>query len=204
MKGVIEVEEPFHPPFATLTAIQRKGEQGGKAVPLNITNRPGQCHQCTGGEQQLFPMGFTKIGSHRHQNTEKAVIDGEIGTRKQTREGHGDECHAQQSQGGERTGACVVGVDQQDGQGESHQDALEQRTHGEEVHQLAEQGKTGHLQQVLAAIAGVGAALGDHIGIDGEGQTANDAQPENTGKHLHTDVIQGHSEHGQQLQLIGG
>ena len=91
-----------------------------------------------------------------------------------------------------------------DGQGEGHKDALKQGTHGKKVHQLAEQGKACHLQQIIPAIAGVDAALGDHIGIDGEGQTTHDAQPKDTGEQLHAYVVDGHGEHGQQLQLVGG
>ena len=51
---------------------------------------------------------------------------------------------------------------------------------------------------------GVVAALGDHVGVDGHGQPADDAKKPVLGQQNDSNVVDGHGEHGKYLELIAG
>ena len=51
---------------------------------------------------------------------------------------------------------------------------------------------------------GMVAALGDHKGVDGHGQPSDDAKEAILREQNRPDVIDGHGEHGDELQLIAG
>ena len=77
-----------------------------------------------------------------------------------------------------------------------------QGAHGEKVDQLTQSGHRQDGQQVFSGVPGVMAALGDHIGEDGQGQPAQDAQQMAAREEVVADVVQGHGNDGNDLQGV--
>ena len=61
-----------------------------------------------------------------------------------------------------------------------------------------------HDKLMKIVFTGVFAALCDHIGEDGQGQPADDAQDQYPGKQYHADMVDGHEQGGKEFQGIAG
>ena len=98
----------------------------------------------------------------------------------------------------------VQRINQADGQGKGHENALVERARGDKIGDLAQRCHAQKSSQIPSPLTGVTAALGDHAGEKRRGQPSDDPQNDKLGQQLQSYMVAGHSEQGQKLELIPG
>ena len=209
MAGVEEVKQQLEVPFAPVAVVHCQGDQRKQGIPLPAAVLQTQQDQTYRTGQELFEFPRSQIHRNRKQNTHEAVVDSKIKGLQKLRQPQADHSqggkHAQKQPGREKISPFPQPVhteNGEDGQHEGGQHALVQRTLRDHIHHLAGQRQGGHGGKVALSVAGMGAALGDHVGKNGESQPADDLQQRKPRQQDLTHMIQQHRGHGQQLQLI--
>ena len=206
MQGVIDVKQIFVLPLATQAGVEGQQRQRKQAVPLDVAAH-SQKAQTHSGAQYLLRLADAQGDEHRQQNALESVFDGKL------RQMHGqygaDPVYPRQSQEKQHTGYGVFlflhilqCIDQNNGKGEGHQNALVQHPPHKVIHKLQRQSKTCHKPQIFCFVSGIVAALSDHKSIDWHRNPSDDPQDPVLGQQVRANMVDGHSDKRNELELI--
>ena len=206
MRRVIQVEQPAQPMRSPLTVIQRKQGNGEHGPPLGMPD--GQAQNCQPREK-CPDAASAEVHDHRQHHAPKAVIHMEAGHIQRKLFTNKIDTGKQGRSGKSRAGRPLFlrifhRADQPYRQGEGHQDTLVQGASYEPIDHLTHHRQPGKPQKIPHPIVGIVAALGDHVGVDGHGKPADDPKKPVLGQKHGPDVVNGHGEQCEKLQLIAG